>query len=146
MRMEALRDWLTEECNRRNLSWREASVRAGVYPGAVSAIMNGQRPGLEVCKAMARSFGTPPEYVLRLAGHLPPQVDPADIDPELRHTADELLALWRRLKVIDPESAERLQRIAVLQAEMVMAAARAGGLQAEGEPEQERTGTNIALA
>ena len=128
--MEQLREWLNHECEKRNLSWREASLRAGVYAGAVSAIMNGQRPGLDVCKALAQSFGTPVEYVLELAGHLPPSQAP---DPRLQRLADQLIEMWREVEMLDPAAAERLTGIAVLQAEMVLAAARSAAKRKERE-------------
>jgi len=45
-------------------------MAAGLSHGAISRIVNGERPGLETCKALARYFGVPPEFVLRLAGHV----------------------------------------------------------------------------
>ena len=66
--VNALREWLNTECEQRNLSWREASIKAGLYAGSISAIMNGQRPGLETCKALAQAFGVPTEKVLQMAG------------------------------------------------------------------------------
>lgn len=120
--MEQLREWVSGECEKRNLTWRDASLRAGVNAGAISAIMNGQRPGLGVCKALARSFSTPTEYVLRLAGHLPMRT--GEGDPELAAIADQLTAIWHDIKQLDPASAERLSGLAVLQSEMVLAAMR----------------------
>ena len=64
--------WLIEACETRDLSWAEASRRAGLSQGAISAIVRGAQPGLEICKALAGYFGVPPEDVLRLAGHLAP--------------------------------------------------------------------------
>lgn len=75
--LKELRSWLASECERRNLTWREASIRAGVNPGAISAVMTGSKPGLQMCISLAESFDVAPEYVLRLAGHLPP----ANSDP-----------------------------------------------------------------
>jgi transcriptional regulator with XRE-family HTH domain len=67
-----LADWLIQACETRNLSWAEASRRAGLSQGAISAIVRGTLPGLETCKALAAFFGVPPEDVLRMAGHLAP--------------------------------------------------------------------------
>ena len=101
--VEELRDWLNDACERRNLSWRQASIRAGINPGAISGIMNGERPGLEVCKALAQSFGTSTEYVLRLAGHLPPAPTDDDIPPELRAKMQRIAEGMARL----PEPAQQ---------------------------------------
>ena len=73
-----------------------------------------------------------------LVGHLPLHVDPAIVDPDLRDKAEELLAIWRRLQDLDPEAAERLMGIAVLQGEMVLTTANAAAKrETEGEQEQE---------
>lgn len=66
-----LQDWLRDQCERHNLSWRDASIKANLNPGAISAIMSGVRPGLTVCTLLAAYFDASPEFVLRLAGHLP---------------------------------------------------------------------------
>lgn len=77
-----LTEWLREACMKRTLSWREASIKAGVDKGTISAIMRGAQPGLEVCKGLAGLFNVPPEDVLRLAGHLSPNPAAAPV-PEL---------------------------------------------------------------
>lgn len=74
--------WLIEACAARDLSWAEASRRAGLYQGAISAIVRGMQPGLAVCKGLAGFFGAPLEDVLQLAGHLTP-THPAPCSPEL---------------------------------------------------------------
>lgn len=83
--------WLVEECEKRNLSWSQASLRAGLSRGTVSAIINGQQPGLEVCKALAQFFNVPIEHLLRLAGHLPTPPSPRDAEEE------DIITLWRQL-------------------------------------------------
>ena len=65
-----LGEWLIEACEVRGLSWAEASRRAGLYQGAISATVRGTQPGLEICKRLAALFGVPPDDVLRMAGHL----------------------------------------------------------------------------
>jgi len=98
--------WLVEECRARNLSWREASLRAGVDKGTISAIVRGTQPGLEVCKALATFFQQSPEHALRLAGHL--NMIPTNLPPEalvLLHELGELpepqqtaaLKMWRAI-------------------------------------------------
>jgi hypothetical protein len=102
-----------------------------VYAGAISAIMNGQRPGLEVSKSLARFFGASTERVLRMAGHLPPADD--GVDPRLQDTANRLIEVWEILMKLDPEAADNLLRIAIMQAEMVKAAAQANQKRREAE-------------
>lgn len=106
--------WLVEECLAQDLSWREASQRAGVDKGTISAIVRGVQPGLEVCKALAIFFRKPPEYALRLAGHL--NMIPNTLPSEamaLLHELEQLspaqqmaaLKMWRA--VLDMTKAER---------------------------------------
>jgi len=83
---DELIEWLTEECKKRNLSWNEASIRAGLSRNSVSAYINGTQPGLYACKALAKLFRKPPEYILQLAGHLPAPANsvPDAIETEYR--------------------------------------------------------------
>jgi len=66
--------WLDTELEKANLSDSEASRRAGLSHVAIYDIRSGLRPGVKKCQALARLFGMSPEYVLRLAGHLPPEI------------------------------------------------------------------------
>jgi transcriptional regulator with XRE-family HTH domain len=136
MQEENLGDWLITQCNRRGLAWSEASRQAGVAPNTISLIVGGTPAGVKRLTALASYFDVDVEFLMRLSGMLPPRPDSDEIDPELRYKAEELLAIWRRLKAIDPESADRLVGIAILQGEMVMAAARAGGVTETGEKER----------
>ena len=96
-----LADWLIEACETRGLSWAEASRRAGLYQGAISAIVRGTQPGLEICKGLAAFFGVPLEDVLRMAGHLN-SADAPTWPPEL-------VALVREVERLPPP----LQRAAI---------------------------------
>jgi len=93
-------EWLIAQCQAHQLSWREASLRAGVDKGTISAIVRGHQPGLDVCKALAAFFRVPPEHLLRLAGHLEPVAE--DLPPEVS-------LLLRELEQLP----EPMQRIAV---------------------------------
>jgi transcriptional regulator with XRE-family HTH domain len=86
--------WLIQACQERGLSWAEASRRAGLSQGAISAIVRGTQPGLEICKALANYFGVPAEEMLRLAGHLPPARGSA--------WPPELAALVREVESLPP--------------------------------------------
>jgi transcriptional regulator with XRE-family HTH domain len=129
--------WLTRECEKRNLSWTEASRRAGVAPNTVSQIVNGTPAGIKRLTALADFFSVPLDYVLKLAGHLP--ITENTMDPALQATADQLVQIYFEVKEIDPELAERLTRTATLQAELVLAAARSQ------EKHQERKNTNEGI-
>ena len=85
-------EWITEECKKQNLSWIEASRRAGLSTGSISSYINGVQPGLRACKALAKLFHKHPVYVLQLAGHLPKPVS-TEISPEalgIAYSIDEL--------------------------------------------------------
>lgn len=112
--LHQLQEWLTEACRERNLSWREASIGAGVNPGAVSAIMSGVRPGLQVVINLAEFFDVPPEFLLRLAGHLPPKrAKPGDLSSVARHKFTQLMELGAELPTdLQEEFAEILLGLA----------------------------------
>ena len=133
-----LADWLIAECERRHLSWSEASRKAGVSPNTISQIINGTPAGTKRLTALADFFGISPEYLFQLAGLLPKPPAPND-DPEIRRVAQEIIRIWRRLKDTDPEAARRLMNIAIVQAEAFEAAVNAASNRMEEEnqePEQ----------
>ena len=84
--------WLIQACETRGLSWAEASRRAGLSQGTISAIVRGTQPGLEICKGLAGFFGVPLEDVLRLAGHMTPAPAPT-WPPELVALVQEVEGL-----------------------------------------------------
>ena len=131
MPRQELIDWLNDQLEKTNLSQSEASRRAGLGPNAISEIINGRTPGLKVCVALAELFGFSPEYVLRLAGHLPPRYPQHRRDPRLQATAEKLFEIWDFLAAVDPDALDRLLTIVVAQAEMVEAAANVARRAAE---------------
>jgi len=78
-----LAEWLIAACAERDLSWAEASRQAGLFPGAVSSIVRGRKPGLDMCKALATFFRVPLDHVLRLAGHTEVASTLASLPPEI---------------------------------------------------------------
>jgi len=116
--------WLVEECNKRNLSWAEASRRAGVAANTISQVVNGTPAGPKRLAALAEYFDAPIEQIYQFAGLLPEPDDP-DHDPLVQRYAEELLAIWRQLRDTNPDAARRLMSITIMQAEMVLAASRA---------------------
>jgi len=86
--------WLIQACETRGLSWAEASRRAGLSQGTISATVRGKQPGLEICKGLAAFFGVPLEDVLRMAGHMTPASSPA--------WPPELAALVREVEDLPP--------------------------------------------
>lgn len=70
--MEKLVSWLREELHKRD--WRPADLahKAGLSTGSLSNVLGGNRKaGPDICNAIARALGEPPEKVFRLAGLLP---------------------------------------------------------------------------
>ena len=107
-------DWLNEQLERTNLSQSEASRRAGLGPNAISEIINGRTPGLKVCVALAEFFGHSPEWVLRLAGHLPDRAPRDTQRAELRHKVERIAEV---LATLPPDLQDRLADALVIQAE-----------------------------
>ena len=123
--METIGTWLLQELETRGWSQSELARRAHLGNATLSRIISGSRQaGPDAALQIARALGEAPENVFRLAGLLPSRIARGDVDPELRATADRLLEIWQMLEELDPASSDRLQRIAILQAEMVLAAAR----------------------
>jgi len=116
--------WLIDECNKQNLSWAEASRRAGVAQNTISQIVNGTPAGPKRLTALADYFGVPHQFIFELAGLLDPPPS-EDSDPLTRRYVDELLNIWHELRDSDPDAAQRLMGITIMQAEMVLAAVRA---------------------
>jgi len=85
-------EWLQKELDRRD--WRPADLvrHGGIASSQLSRILNRERGvGPEVCVAIARALGIPPETVFREAGLLPPD---ADSDTPAKR---ELLHLFEQL-------------------------------------------------
>ena len=139
-----LGQYILELVRGQHLSMREASMKAGLAPETISQILRRgslSRPRPETLEMIADALGGDYTRMMILAGHLPSPRKNNGIDPELRAKADELIAIWEELKKSDPESANRLMRIAILQAEMVRAAARSAakaGAEQQGGEHQDR--------
>jgi len=88
--LKQLQRWLKEKCEEQNLSWREASIKAGLNAGFISAIMSGQVPGLESCKAIANFFHVSPVLILQMAGH----IENAPNSPMLDPLFQDIAAAW----------------------------------------------------
>jgi len=94
-----LTTWVNENLEQRDWSYNLLARKAGLSSGGVSRVMTERRkPGLDFCVGVARAFGERPEYVLRLAGLLPP------VPPSVAEE-DEILALIRSLPPLKREAA-----------------------------------------
>lgn len=61
--------FLDNQCKKRGLSWREASLGAGLDHGAISRFIRGTTPSPDSCQKLAAFFGVPEDVPLVLAGH-----------------------------------------------------------------------------
>jgi transcriptional regulator with XRE-family HTH domain len=90
-------------------SYRQASLGAGLDPGAVRRLLKtGARPSVDSCLALAHYFNVPPNTMLAKAGY-PPRAyydlslaDPNDFAPEVKAVAVELM------RIADPEARHRV--------------------------------------
>ena len=122
-RVRALRE-------RRGLTQGQLAYKADTTSSQISRLENDERPGAQAVLVgrIAAILGTSIDYLLGNTENPAPIKMPENgrntIDPHLQAIADELIDIWYDLRELDPESADRLTRIALLQAEMVLAAAR----------------------
>ena len=105
MTQSNLAQWLIEECEKRNLSWAEASRNAGVSPNTISQIVNGVKPGQKRLSALAEYFGASPERVFRMAGLLPDRATTDAQRAELRRKVEHIAEL---LADLPPDLQDRL--------------------------------------
>jgi len=114
MTQSNLAQWLIEECEKRNLSWAEASRNAGVSPNTISQIVNGVKPGQKRLSALAEYFGASPERVFRMAGLLPDRATTDAQRAELRRKVEHIAEL---LADLPPDLQDRLADAIIVQAE-----------------------------
>ncbi len=84
---ETLAGFLRRECERRGLSWRAASLGAGLGATSVYGIIRGVSvPEPETLRKLAAFFSVSDQYLKELAGHLTPgkRGDEQDIGRALR--------------------------------------------------------------
>jgi len=131
-----LADWLIAECEKRHLSWSEASRKAGLSPNTISQIVGGTSAGTKRLAALADYFGVSREYLFRLAGLLEPlPPDEGFEEARLRASADELVRRWRLVHQYAPEQLDTLINIAYTQAVLVLSTAGVDTEHDEGEGE-----------
>jgi len=114
MSQEELAAWLMARCEELNLSWAEASRRAGVSPNAISEIVNGTPAGVKRLSALAEYFGASPERVFRMAGLLPDRATTDAQRAELRRKVEHIAEL---LADLPPDLQDRLADAIIVQAE-----------------------------
>jgi transcriptional regulator with XRE-family HTH domain len=94
--MGKLGDWLRKELRERGLTQNQVAVYANIGQATISDMLNkGHVPKVETLFRLADFFGVSREYVLRLAGHLPPA--PAGTRGEEDALVQALLAEFHRV-------------------------------------------------
>ena len=102
--MTEFTDWLYEELQKRNLSMRQASLKAGLSHTMVSDVLSEKitvTPNF--CLAIAKVLNLPGERVLRRAGLLPPA--PGDTNGDMT-----LKELWSILQTMDHAQLKEARR------------------------------------
>ncbi len=83
--------WLIDELNKRRLSRAELARRMGMSSTTITYVINGKRnPGPDLCQAIAKAFGLPPELVYRQAGLLPNNAAESHEFEELKYWFDQM--------------------------------------------------------
>ena len=116
--MADLRGWLRTELKERGLTQAEVAVYSGVGQATISLMLReGYVPKVETLFRLADFFHVSRERVLRLAGHLPPAVDPDAEQPE-DPLVEALIAEFRRVpdewKEVAVQQVAQFRRLAEL--------------------------------
>jgi len=122
---DRLSKWLMAQCEDQNLSWSEASRRAGLSPNSISEIVSGVKPGVKRLTALAEYFKVPREYLFQMAGLLPKPGNNG-IPAEEQARIDHIIHVWQEVAELDPGSLMRLLNVVEGQAEMAKALLEAG--------------------
>lgn len=76
---DRLKSWLTDELKRLGWSYRELARQANISNALVSRTLSGDMsPSADFCIKIAQALEVSPEYLLRLAEILPPEMNISD--------------------------------------------------------------------
>ena len=81
-----IKAFLLREMAGHHLNQKQLAERIGAHPTLVSKWLSEYAPsvpGSHYCNRLAEVFGYTPEYVLKLAGHLPDEESVVEGDPEM---------------------------------------------------------------
>ena len=102
--MGNLAEFLISECRDRDMSWRQASLKAGLDHSAISRFIRGTQPSPLSCAKLADYFGYSLDHMLVLAGHRDDELQQYDSNKN-----GLFMAIWKRL---NPDEQERVLRFA----------------------------------
>lgn len=112
-----------------NLSMREASLKAGLAPETISQMLRrgkASTPRPDTLRLLADGLNGNYEYMMQLAGHLPPRSRGNTIPAEQQARIEHIIDVWREIAELDPASLGRLLAVVEGQAEMAQALMEAG--------------------
>jgi len=109
-------EWLENEIKKRGWTQSQLAQRGRIKPNTVSRVLSRERnPGPEFCRAIARAFGYPQEYVFRKAGLINDPQPSSYLSQISEHpidaTTDQILQIV--LKLTPDERAELLDLLHV---------------------------------
>lgn len=91
-------EWLTNEIGLRGWTWYKLATKAGLSTGTIYNIRDGVRGvGPDAATAIADALKLDPEYVMRVAGLLPPERN------EPSATTQEIIQLVERIPARDQQ-------------------------------------------
>lgn len=83
--------WLIDQLDAHRMSQNDLARRTGISNAQISRIITRQSsPGTDVCNAIARALGHPPETVFRVAGLLPQKSNSNPITDLIMHRVSML--------------------------------------------------------
>lgn len=130
---QAFSQWLRRRIEETGLSERQVAHGARLGARTVNSILHHPEfdPRPETCQKLAAFFQVPVDYLMRLAGHLPPR-RPPDVQPG----EEELLADYR---LLNPQRRRAVREMVRGLRQVEEHEARRAGAREEGTPsEQDR--------
>lgn len=83
--------WLQSELDERGWSQSDLARESGSKPASISRLLQGTRnPGPDVCQAIAKAFGYPPDVVYRAAGLLPANQEMDEETVKMMHLFEQM--------------------------------------------------------
>ncbi len=124
----------------RGLTQGQLAYKASTAASHISLLENDGRPGAHAATlaAIAKALGTTVDYLVGLTDDSGIPHGQNNLPPELLQAAREIQDIWRRVHASDPEAAQELASIAVIQGRAFEVAVSAAlrRLEREEQPEE----------